>query len=300
MAKKNKKKNKQNANPSQNNTAIPTNEVAIPTAAEAGQEAAQTTITPPAAGVPTLDQAMRSQNEALAKQAEIGSQQYQVQEVLGKLLEAKKNTTPHVKKIARIQKNLGKSKTFSQYVKEGMTIDQAIELTNAQVSRAQSRVSFLNMKREEEEQSVAETIQSVTDHLNSQLAALGLQIEASQIQKQDALTMMSLSGGGGGGGRGGGGSRGGSSSGGGEDNTERQQKFQSDAGYMITQFDKGLMTWSGAWNALKTEYPEMSNDAINNSLKGSWNPETGENKGYAATAQSAGSDSGGSSITLPD
>lgn len=284
--KKDKKKDK-NANQSAKPAAIPMNEPApAPNAAAAGQEAFQATATPSTAGIPTLDQAMRTQNEAIAEQAEIGSQQYNVQEVLGKLLEAKKNTTPYVKQIARTQRKLGESKTFSEYIKEGMTMDQAIELTNAQVSRAQSRVSFLNMKREEEEQNVADTIQAVTDHLNSQLAALGLQIDASQIQKQDALTMMQLSGGGGGGG-GGGGSRGGgsgSASIGGFD----MEAFEKDAAALreaVGNTSYGVPApekdWPTAYNELAGAYPEMSSDDINQILGGSWDPNTGVNEGLA-------------------
>lgn len=280
--KKDKKKDK-NANQSAKPAAIPMNEPApAPNAAAAGQEAFQATATPSTAGIPTLDQAMRTQNEAIAEQAEIGSQQYNVQEVLGKLLEAKKNTTPYVKQIARTQRKLGESKTFSEYIKDGMTMDQAIELTNAQVSRAQSRVSFLNMKREEEEQSVADTIQAVTDHLNSQLAFLGLQIDASQIQKQDALTMMKLAGGGGGGGGGGGDSRN-------NNNSDGDTEFDAEAFYKAASFLKGdlddkTMSWGDAWNNLDKQFPGVDAAAKNSALGGGltgWDEATGTNTGNA-------------------
>lgn len=263
-----------------NISGVPTNDQEEASAGSAGQAAFSAASSPSSGGLPTLEGLMAEEEEIGDQMAEIGSQQHQAQEILGDLLKAKKATTPHDKRAYRVRKNLGKMKTLSELVESGFTVDEAIQMTNQRVARAQAKIGLLNAQKAAEEETTSEILTSFADGLNAQLNALGMRADFIGGQKNFLASMMAAGGRGGGGG----GSRGSGTDKASAAELKRMQSAQSDAGYLIRLMDQGSLSWGGAFNALSAEYPEMSDDLINSQLKGSWNPETGVNTGYAETA----------------
>ena len=66
-----------------------------------------------------------------------------------------------------------------------------------------------------------------------------------------------------------------------EDVNKEIENFRKDAADIIAKLDNGDITWGTAFDQLKIKYPNASNELIDQTLKGGYNPETDEWYGRA-------------------
>lgn len=251
---------------------VPNNEKSPKTAAQAGQANYTKPPAPPKIVAPTsIDDAKAQQAQAMAQEAEIGSELGISQSLLKKALEIKKKGQPFDKKIKE-EKAAIAGLDMRNY--DGLSLEDTIGAMSRDLGQAQANVTYYEQQKAAEQNTIEEFRDFLANTIGAQLAAAGLRVERTtgtlnqmvdeqRYQEQratdEARYQESKRRGGGGGRRG-------------VDESEKErQAFLTDGQKQAQLLASGDLDWGQAWNYMKQKYqvPDEYNYTIDSLLGGS-------------------------------
>ena len=206
--------------------------------AKANQE-----VKKPTEGIATTALQVSQNQSAEDTVKELSQQGFAVQQLLKESLQAKSQAAPYVRKIAGVQKRMGKI-SIADY--KGIPIDQALQLMRNDMAQLDSERSYYQLKQQETQQSATDLVTGIKDMLNSQLEAANLEVTYKQNERdflEQFNVQMAAKGGGGGGG---------SSTSGSDVDTKA---FFTDIYNMQKNLESGLVDWGQAFNYIALRHP---------------------------------------------
>lgn len=185
-------------------------------------------------------------------------------EFLRQLLELKaEKKAPILKEKKQIRNKIAKMDIADKAYKNLRPEDANIAL-GEDVSMELNNLQYLSDQLLNQQANTQSTLDALNEYMRNRGALLSDQMDQAGSEIEASLSAR----------------RGGGGGGGSDSMDKRYQEFLDDAFKFVQQLDKRSISWGGAWNAMRSKYPEASNTDIDDALKGSWNPETGETTGY--------------------
>jgi len=250
------------------NKGVPNNEKSPKTAAQAGQASYTKAPAPPKIVAPTnINDAKAQQAQAIAEEAEIGSQSGIVQKLLKQALETKKKGQPFDKRIKE-EKAAIAGLDMRNY--DGLSLEDTIGAMSRDLGQAEANVTYYEQQKAAEQGTIDNAISEFQQLLNTQLAAAGLRVERTtgtlnqMVDEQRYQEQLAASKRGGGGG----GRKGADPSVGAE---KERQAFLAEGQKQAQLLASGELDWGQAWNYMKQKYqvPDEYNYTIDSLLGGS-------------------------------
>jgi len=256
------------------NKGVPNNEKSPKTASQAGQANYTKPTPPPKIVAPTsVDDAKAQQAQAIAAEAEVGSQSGIVQSLLKKALEIKKKGQPFDKKIKE-EKAAIAGLDMRNY--DGLSLEDTIGAMSRDLGQAQANVTYYEQQKANEQGTIDNALAEFQNLLNTQLAAAGLRVERTtgtlnqMVDEQRHQEQLAASKRGGGGG-------------GGKAKQSEEEKFIEEAQGQAQLLKEGKVDWGQAWNYLHAKYG-ADEEIINAALGGSWTQDEYGNDVYEGWA----------------
>lgn len=264
------------------NKGVPNNEAAPKTAAQAGQANYTKPTPPPKIVAPTnVNEAKQQQAEAIAQEAEVGSQSGIVQSLLKKGLEIKKKGQPFDK---RIKEEKAKVAGLDMRNYDGLSLEDTIGAMSRDLAQANSNVTYYEQQKAAEQGTIDNALAEFQNLLNTQLAAAGLRVERTtgtlnqmvdeqRYQEQRATDEARYQES----------KRRGSGGGSGKAKQSEEEKFITEAQDQAQLLKSGKVDWGQAWNYLHAKYG-ADEEVINAALGGSWTQDEYGNDVYQGWA----------------
>jgi hypothetical protein len=248
--------------------AVPGNKAAPVSPAQVGQGAP---VSAPG-GTPTLESLKMQEQQAIAQEAEIGSQAAIVQKLGRAMLEARKQGAGIEKKVSQ-QKGELAGISLGDY--DGLSLSDSVLAMNRDIAQKQENLSYLQQQAQNEQAAIENARQDIIDSINSQIAAAGLRVDRIGQQKnfafqeQQAAIANARA-------------RGGS----GAKPKDERAAFLTEAQEIAGKLKSGDIEWGQGWNYLKQKYavPDEYNYTIDDLLGGSVTKDEFGNPSYKGWA----------------